>query len=274
MKKYISWRRVSTKRQGNSGLGLEAQKQIIDYFVKHEGGTLIADYAECYTGTELSGCVELAKAIEHAKNENAVLIIAKTDRFRNTIEALQVYDKMGDGNIMFCDLPHTDKFTLTLFFALAEREALIVSIRTTQALSAKRVRGEVTGGASEKWRTAYEKKTKEQLHIEGMKKGMTKNARHLESRDVQAFLKVLRSTFPEATQGELNEWDFTKISAKEEYRLKMLSLMRDYKELDSSLFAKWDLSGDLLARPLLIKLSSYITALKKSIQSNINFQNV
>lgn len=85
-------------------------------------GELLADYCEVYTGTELSGCVELRKAIEHCKKEDAVLIIAKTDRFRNTIEALQIYEEMGDGHIMFCDLPHTDKFTLTLFFALAERE--------------------------------------------------------------------------------------------------------------------------------------------------------
>lgn len=274
MKKYISWRRVSTKRQGNSGLGLEAQKQIIDYFVKHEGGTLIADYAECYTGTELSGCVELAKAIEHAKNENAVLIIAKTDRFRNTIEALQVYDKMGDGNIMFCDLPHTDKFTLTLFFALAEREALIVSIRTTQALAAKRERGESTGGASERWRMAYEKKTWEQKHNEGMKKGMTKNLRHLESRDVQVFMKVLRNVFPDACTGDVTEWDWDKINTKADNRAKILGLMRDYKELEPTLFVKWDFDvDDILSRPLLTKLSSYIVALRKSVKASINFKN-
>ena len=143
-KKYVSWRRVSTKKQGGSGLGLEAQKEIIRYFIERDGGDWIADYEECYTGTDLSGCAELKKAMDFAMKNNAVLIIAKTDRFRNTIEALQVYDRMGEGNIMFCDLPHTDKFTLTLFFALAEREALIVSIRTKQALDANKARGEKT----------------------------------------------------------------------------------------------------------------------------------
>ena len=142
MKKFISWRRVSTKKQGRSGLGLEAQKTMIDYFIQAEKGELVADYPEVYTGTDLQGCTELKKAIEHCKKENAILIIAKTDRFRNTIEALQVYESMGDGKIYFCDLPHTDKFTLTLFFALAEREALLVSIRTKAALDAKRARGE------------------------------------------------------------------------------------------------------------------------------------
>ncbi|MGN0502466.1 MAG: recombinase family protein, partial [Ruminococcus sp.] len=140
MKKFISWRRVSTMKQGASGLGLQAQTEIIEHFVKSEKGELIADYHEVYTGKELSGCVELRKAMQHCKESGATLIIAKTDRFRNTIEALQIYDEM-EGNIYFCDLPHTDKFTLTLFFALAEREALIVSIRTKAALAAKKAQG-------------------------------------------------------------------------------------------------------------------------------------
>ena len=142
MKKYISWRRVSTLKQGRSGLGLEAQQEIIRYFIEREQGEIIADYTEVYTGKDLQGCKELRRAMAHAKDVGAVLVIAKSDRFRNTQEALQIYEEMGEGNIMFCDLPHTDKFTLTLFFALAEREALIVSIRTKQALAAKRARGE------------------------------------------------------------------------------------------------------------------------------------
>jgi hypothetical protein len=121
---------------------LEAQQEIIRYFIEREQGEIIADYTEVYTGKDLQGCKELRKAMSHAKEVGAVLVVAKSDRFRNTQEALQIYEEMGDGNIMFCDLPHTDKFTLTLFFALAEREALIVSIRTKQALAAKKARGE------------------------------------------------------------------------------------------------------------------------------------
>lgn len=139
-KKFVSWRRVSTQRQGASGLGLAAQTDIIDHFVKAEKGELIADFYEVYTGKELSGCTELRKAMEYSKEHGAILIIAKSDRFRNTIEALRIYDDM-QGNIYFCDLPKTDKFTLTLFFALAEREALLVSIRTKAALAAKKAQG-------------------------------------------------------------------------------------------------------------------------------------
>lgn len=146
-KSFVSWRRVSTSKQGVSGLGLGAQKDIIDYFVKSEGGKLLADFYEVYTGKDLSGCTELHKAMKFAKESNAILIIAKTDRFRNTIEALQIYDEMGEGNIYFCDLPHTDKFTLTLFFALAEREAKLVSIRTKAALAEKKRQGFTLGNS-------------------------------------------------------------------------------------------------------------------------------
>lgn len=151
MKKFVSWRRVSTQKQGRSGLGLESQKDIIDYFVEHDGGILIADFCEVYTGKELTKCTELNKAIMFCKENNATLIIAKTDRFRNTLEALQILEKVGEGNIIFCDLPNTDKFTLTLFFALSEREALLVSIRTKAALAAKKKRNEQTGGTKELW---------------------------------------------------------------------------------------------------------------------------
>lgn len=136
--KFISWRRVSTKQQGASGLGLEAQAAIIEYFVSLNGGSLINDFQEVHSGKDLAGCTELRKAMQEAKRTKSILIIAKSDRFRNVTEALQVLDEMGEGNIIFCDLPHTDRFTLTLFFALAERERLITSIRTKQALSEKK----------------------------------------------------------------------------------------------------------------------------------------
>lgn len=146
MKKFVSWRRVSTKKQEKSGLGLEAQKDIISHFVNTEKGELIADFCEAYTGKDLNGCIELKKAIEFSKANDAILIIAKTDRFRNTIEALQIYDEMGEGKIYFCDLPHTDKFTLTIFFALAEREAMLISIRTKAALDVQKRKIEQEGG--------------------------------------------------------------------------------------------------------------------------------
>lgn len=148
-KKFVSWRRVSTQKQGRSGLGLEAQESIIQYFVKEANGELIADFNEVYSGKDLHGCVELQKAMEYAKKSNATLVIAKSDRFRNLEQALEVY-RLMDGSIYFCDVPFAEdkatyKFMLSLGWSLAEREAAITSLRTRQALQAKRNRGEKVG---------------------------------------------------------------------------------------------------------------------------------
>lgn len=153
-KKFVSWRRVSTQKQGKSGLGLEAQKTIISYFVSEANGELIADYYETYTGKNLHGCTELQKAMECARKNSAILVIAKSDRFRNLAQALEVYSEMN-GNIYFCDVPlaedaATYKFMLSLAWALGEREASITSLRTRQALQAKRDRGESVGNPNAK----------------------------------------------------------------------------------------------------------------------------
>ena len=132
--KYVSWRRCSTQKQGRSGLGLEAQMSIINYFVNEAHGELIADFYEVYTGKNLHGCVELQKAMAFAKKNNAILVIAKSDRFRNLEQALEVY-RLMDGCIYFCDVPMAEDtatytFMLSLGWSLAEREAAITSLRT------------------------------------------------------------------------------------------------------------------------------------------------
>lgn len=266
-KKFVSWRRVSTLKQSRSGLGLSAQKEIIRYFVERERGELIADFQECYTGTELSGCVELKKAMALAKKENAILVIAKTDRFRNTIEALQVYEEMGDGNIMFCDLPHTDKFTLTLFFALAEREALIISIRTKQALAEKKRRGEKLGAASDKWQATVSAKSDLTKAQERHKQGRTKSGRYMSSKDVMAFFKILRSVFPDACKSEdKRHWQWSMINARKENRIRIVQLVKDYKELDGSgeLFKSWKLQ-DMDDERLRMKIVNQINSIKRAL---------
>lgn len=271
--KYVSWRRVSTFKQNSSGLGLAAQKEIIKYFIEREGGDWIADFEECYTGTELSGCVELQKAIEFTKKIDGVLIIAKTDRFRNTIEALQVYEKMGDGHIMFCDLPHTDKFTLTLFFALAEREALIVSIRTKQALAEKKRQGCKLGGATEKWQASFEAKSAKEKKEEFAKRGGTKSAHFIDSRDTQAMFRIIKNVYPKAVHDKKGneidnpaEWNWLLIKTKVDARESIRRYMKDYKAMDESgkLFAKWDLDN-MEDKAFQLKLAALFLSYKRSL---------
>lgn len=265
-KKFISWRRVSTAKQHGSHLGLEAQKAIIKFFVERENGELIADYEECHSGTDLAGCQELAKAKKHCKETGATLIIAKTDRCRDTIEALQLYEEMN-GNIYFCDLPVTDKFTLTLFFSLAEREAMIVSLRTKQALAAKKARGEKVGAASDKWAASYAAKSDEQKRTEHAKHGASKNDAYLASRDVQAILKAVRNVFPDACKHDNPcRWVWGRINTTKEPRLRVLALMRDYKEMDTTftLFTDWDFA-DITTEQIRVKLASAIKSIKRAL---------
>lgn len=263
VKKYIGWRRVSTFKQNRSGLGLEAQKEIIRYFVERDNGELVADYSECYTGTELSGCKELRKAMQHAKNIGAVLVIAKSDRFRNCQEALGILDEMGEGHIEFCDLPHSDRFTLTLFWALAEREALITSIRTKQALAAKRARGEKLGGACDAWQESYKNKNENEIKKTAMARGNMKRIRHQQSRDMVAFKMVLKKVFPRYTKSDNpGDWQWAFITTKETYRKQILSLMEDYKALDDNLFRNWDFNN---AKGFEVqKLRNYLSNFKRS----------
>lgn len=268
-KQFISWRRVSTFKQGKSGLGLEAQKEIIRYFVERDNGELVADYSECYTGKELSECKELRKAMQHAKNIGAVLVIAKSDRFRNCQEALGILDEMGEGHLEFCDLPHSDRFTLTLFWALAEREALITSIRTKQALAALKAHGDVKlGAANEAYRASYEAKTRAERAEIGEKRGKTHNAAYLASRDTQAFVRILRRVFGEVVcpTEDVSKWSaWQDINTKADNKGKILALMRDYQAMDGGVFKKWNLSGS--DKQLQSKLSNAIYVLRRAART-------
>lgn len=265
-RKFISWRRVSTGKQARSGLGLEAQKSIIKYFVDYEKGVLIADYEECHTGTSLSTCTELKKAMEHCKREGACLIIAKVDRFRTVIEALQILDYMGEGNIMFCDLPTSDRFSLTLYTALAEREALLVSIRTKQALAVKKKQGFKLGAASEAYKMNKLKKDKDLIKQEDMDRGQSKREHWQASRDVQTFLKVLKRVQPEHCAAENpKDWEWGGINSKCGRREQMLQLMKDFKEMDAEgkLFRRWNLTN-IHSRQNQMRLCAFIQRTRTS----------
>lgn len=134
---YVGYYRVSTRRQGESGLGLEAQQAIVRHFA---GDGLAADYTEVASGSGVDKRPVLGQALSHCRESGAWLVVAKADRLsRNVQDALSILDRL-DGRLLCCDCPHTDRFTLTLLFALAERERELISIRTKAALDAKRRR--------------------------------------------------------------------------------------------------------------------------------------
>lgn len=135
---YVLYFRVSTKKQGESGLGLEAQRAYIDHYYRDK--TILAEFTDVRSGKTIHKRPQLQQALALCKKEKATLVVAKIDRLsRNTEQALQIYKELGE-RLESCDIPNLDKFTLTLFMAIADRERELIGLRTRQALEARRKR--------------------------------------------------------------------------------------------------------------------------------------
>src|SRR5437588_663825 len=102
--KLIGYVRVSTQKQGESGLGLEAQQAAIDLYAKANGGTFVAAYREVESGTD-SGRPELAKAVAHAKRIKGRLVIAKLDRLARNVHLVSGLMESGV-DFIACDQPN------------------------------------------------------------------------------------------------------------------------------------------------------------------------
>lgn len=138
MKNYIAYYRVSSKHQGNSGLGLIAQKSTVKSYLSSDA-ELIAEYEEVETGRSNTR-QQLQLAIEHCQRSNSILIIAKLDRLSRNVAFIS---KLMETNIEFvaCDMPQATQFTLHIFAALAEQEAKFISERTISALTELKRKG-------------------------------------------------------------------------------------------------------------------------------------
>lgn len=143
---YIAYYRVSTKRQGDSGLGLEAQKESVARFLNGGDWNLVAEFVEIETGTNKKHRPELALALDVCKLYGATLIFAKWDRLSRSVE---VTSKLLNSGISFVatDSEHANKTFIQLMAVMAEAEAEAISNRTKAALAAKKARGEVTGAS-------------------------------------------------------------------------------------------------------------------------------
>jgi DNA invertase Pin-like site-specific DNA recombinase len=146
----VAYFRVSTKKQGESGLGLEGQQAAVEAHATQAGAPIIARYTEVETGKRADR-PELVRALAHARRARAALVVAKLDRLaRNARFLLAIVESGAD--VVFCDFPAippgpTGKFILTQMAAVAELEAGLISQRTKAALAAARARGALLGSA-------------------------------------------------------------------------------------------------------------------------------
>lgn len=140
---YVAYLRVSTQKQGYSGLGLDAQKDIIQNYLSDKNP--IAEYIEIESGRKTDrGRPKLKEALELCRKTSAKLIVAKLDRLaRNVAFLSQLLE--SDVDIVFCDFPQANKMVLHILAAISQYEAELVATRTKQALAAKKAQGYTLG---------------------------------------------------------------------------------------------------------------------------------
>jgi DNA invertase Pin-like site-specific DNA recombinase len=141
--KFISYIRVSTVRQGQSGLGLEAQRAAVEQFLNGGRHDLIAEYVEVESGRR-NDRPELEKALRHAKVTGATLVIAKLDRLSRDAHFLLGLQRAGV-RFVAADLPDANELTVGLLAVVAEHERRLISERTKAALAAAKARGTKLG---------------------------------------------------------------------------------------------------------------------------------
>lgn len=141
--KFVSYLRVSTQRQGHSGLGLEAQRAAVAAFLKERNAKLIGEFVEVETGKR-DDRPQLAKALHRAKVTGATLVIAKLDRLSRNLRFIA---DLQEGGVRFvcADMPDANELTIHLFAAIAQHERKIISERTRNAMQAAKAKGRKFG---------------------------------------------------------------------------------------------------------------------------------
>jgi len=145
--KAVAYYRVSTDKQGKSGLGLDAQRDAVRQFLRDDYPP-IKEYREVESGKRADR-PELRKALGYAKINNAALIVAKVDRLARNVAFLETVLASGV-DVVFCDIPQVQgamgRFILQQLAAVAQLEAGLISERTKAALRAAKERGRKLGG--------------------------------------------------------------------------------------------------------------------------------
>jgi DNA invertase Pin-like site-specific DNA recombinase len=137
--RYVAYYRVSTDRQGRSGLGLEAQKAAVEALLKRSGGALKAEFTEVQSGKD-DDRPQLSEALRLCRLTNSTLLIAKLDRLSRNVAFLATLQQSGR-KFVACDLPEANELVVHILAAVAQAERKAISERTRAALAAAKARG-------------------------------------------------------------------------------------------------------------------------------------
>jgi DNA invertase Pin-like site-specific DNA recombinase len=143
-RKFVSYLRVSTARQGTSGLGLEAQRAAVAGYLNGGDWILVEEILEVESGKR-NDRPALAEALRLCRQQKATLVIAKLDRLARNVHFISGLMESGV-EFLAVDMPSANRFVVHILAAVAEQEAEAISKRTKAALAAAKERGAVLGG--------------------------------------------------------------------------------------------------------------------------------
>ena len=152
LRKFVAYYRVSTQKQGLSGLGLEAQKIAVSAYLKETEWQLIDEYTEIETGkgsNALDKRPQLRAALDYSRKQGATLIIAKLDRLARNVHFVSGLLETGV-EFVAADMPQANKVMIQMYSVMAEWERDQISARTKAALNAAKTRGVRLGVAGTK----------------------------------------------------------------------------------------------------------------------------
>lgn len=144
---FVTYYRVSTQRQGASGLGLEAQRHTVEQYLTRSSGTALASFTEVETGNgsnALEKRPQLRLALETCKKTGATLLIAKLDRLARNVHFVSGLLETGV-DFVAADMPNANKVMIQMYAVMSEWERDQISERTKAALAAAKARGVVLG---------------------------------------------------------------------------------------------------------------------------------
>ena len=142
--RFVAYHRVSTARQGRSGLGLEAQRAAVLGYLNGGSWTLVEEFTEVESGKR-SDRPQLAAALAACRLHRATLVIAKLDRLARNVAFVSTLMESGI-EFTAADFPQANRLTVHILAAVAEHEAKAISDRTKSALAAAKARGVTLGG--------------------------------------------------------------------------------------------------------------------------------
>jgi DNA invertase Pin-like site-specific DNA recombinase len=192
----VAYYRVSTKQQGESGLGLDGQRTAVEAYARSHGARVIGEYTEVESGKNADR-PELQRAVAHSRRSKATMVVAKLDRLSRNVAFLSALLENGF-DFVACDNPHVNRLTLHILAALAEHEAKLISERTKAALAATKARGVKLGSQRP---GHFADPVRRAARLAGLEKGRTRSAKVRRQLAHEAYADLLPSIRDMRRQG-------------------------------------------------------------------------